>query len=222
MTHLSLNFATAKFDGILGMAFQKISVDNLPTVFDLTIQQAQVQKSSFSFFLTNKPGAVGSKLVLGGTNPAYYTGDFTYYKLKSDTYWLIAVDGQKFGTESVGPSNFNGIVDTGTSLMVGSKALVDPIIAKIGSSQEIDCSKISTLPDYILTIGGKTYNVPATQYILQITQMGQTQCLVGFQSISFPPSFGTTMIMGDVFIKYWYTEFDVGNQRVGFALAKQP
>lgn len=221
MTHLSLNFATASFDGILGMAWQKISVDNLPTVFDLTVQQKQLTVNSFSFFLTNKPGAEGSKLVLGGTNPAYYTGTFNYHKLKADSYWLITVANQQFAGAIVGPTNFNGIVDTGTSLMVGSTALVNPILQKIGSSQQIDCNLIKTLPDYILTIDGKTYNVPATQYILTINQMGQTQCIVGFQATNFPPSFGTTMIMGDVFLKYWYTEFDVGNDRVGFALAKQ-
>lgn len=222
MTHLSFNFAPAKFDGILGMAWQKISVDNLPTVFDLTVKQSKVTTPSFSFFLTNKANAEGSKLVLGGTNPAYYTGDFTYHKLKSENYWLIAVDSQSFGDEAVGPTSFNGIVDTGTSLMVGSTAIVKPIIDKIGSQQQIDCSMRQSLPDYNLTIDGKKYNVPATQYILEIKQFGQTQCLVGFQSIDFPPSFGPTLIMGDVFIKYWYTEFDVGQERVGFAQAKQP
>jgi cathepsin D len=222
MTHLSFNFATAKFDGILGMAWQKISVDGLKTVFDLTVDQKVVDTPSFSFFLTDKAGSAGSSLVLGGTNQKYYTGDFTYHKLKSENYWLIEVDSQMFGDKQMGPTTFNGIVDTGTSLMVGSKGIVQPIITAIGATQVIDCSKRQSLPDYTLTIGGKNYAVPATEYILEITQFGQTQCLVGFQAIDFPASFGPTLIMGDIFIKYWYTEFDVGKERVGFAKAVQP
>jgi cathepsin D len=221
MTHLSLNFATAKFDGILGMAWQKISVDNLPTVFDLTFAQNQVGANSFSFFLTNKPDSEGSKLVLGGTNQAYFTGPLTYVPLKDTNYWLIAVENQKWGPNPVGPSNFNGIVDTGTSLLVGSGTIVNPILAKIGATQNIDCTTAASLPDYTLTIGGNSFNVPNSQYILQINNFGQIQCVVGFSTIEFPPSFGPTLIMGDVFIKYWYTHFDVGQQRVGFAKANQ-
>jgi hypothetical protein len=34
-----LSFVVSHFDGILGMAWQKISVDGLPTVFDLMYEQ---------------------------------------------------------------------------------------------------------------------------------------------------------------------------------------
>jgi len=101
MTHLSFNFATAKFDGILGMGFQTISVDGLPTVFDLAVKAGVVDTASFSFYLTDKPNAVGSKLVLGGTNPAYYTGDFTYHDLEAENYWLININEIKIGGASV-------------------------------------------------------------------------------------------------------------------------
>lgn len=52
VTHLTANFAVAHFDGILGMAWAKISVDNIPTVFDQMISQGLVQEHSFSFYLT--------------------------------------------------------------------------------------------------------------------------------------------------------------------------
>lgn len=223
MTHLSLNFATAKFDGILGMGWHSISVLKLPTVFDQLVSQGAIEDNSFSFFLTDKPNAEGSALILGGVDEKFYTGEFTYHNLKAENYWLIDLADIKIGSTSVKPAGAtNGIVDTGTSLMVGTSEIIKPITDIIGATQEIDCDKISSLPDFSLTIDSQTYTLPASEYILKVTMFSQTQCLVGFQGINFPPSFGPTLIMGDSFIKYYYTHFDVGKMRVGFAKSVQP
>ena len=42
--------------------------------------------------------------------------------------------------------------------------------------------------------------------------------------MDLPPSMGDAMILGDVFIKYYYTHFDYNNGKpqVGFVRSKQP
>jgi cathepsin D len=220
MTKVSTNFIASKFDGILGMAFQKISVLGLPTVFDLMYDQGLISDKSFSFYLTQSESMPGSKLVLGGVNSQYYTGAIDYHNLIAENYWMIKVDSASVGGIRITINPFNGIVDTGTSLIVGSAEVIDLILLRIGKVGQVDCAKIAELPVVSFTIGGKKYDLPPQMYVLKVTdQQGDQQCILGFQPIKFPSSFGTTIILGDVFIKYYYTHFDEGKNRVGFAKA---
>lgn len=56
LNNIGVSFLASKFDGILGMGWEAISVDKLPLIFDLLYQQGQVEGNSFSFYLTKTAG----------------------------------------------------------------------------------------------------------------------------------------------------------------------
>lgn len=66
-------------------------------------------------------------------------------------------------------------------------------------------------------IGGQKYILTGKQYILNV----EGQCLSGFMGINLPDQLKGTWILGDVFIRVYYTVFDYAGGRVGFAPSKQ-
>jgi hypothetical protein len=83
-----------------------------------------------------------------------------------------------------------------------------------------DCSKIDSMPTLELKIANEDFTLAGKDYILQITQGGETQCLFGMQGIDIPAPAGPLWILGDVFLRKYYTLFDYEANRLGFALAK--
>ncbi|EDV29376.1 Lysosomal aspartic protease [Trichoplax sp. H2] len=219
-----LSFVAAKFDGILGMGYKQLSAERTNPVFVNMVQQGLVRKPVFSFYLNRKQGgAVGGELILGGSDPNYYSGQFNYVPLSRESYWQFAMDGGKVATgTTVCNGGCQAIADTGTTLIVGPPEDVQRIQQAIGAQNAggqytVDCSTISSLPTITFTINGVNYPLTGEQYIWQVTQQGQEQCISGFQGGVIGT--GPQWILGDVFIGVYYTEFDMGQNRLGFAKA---
>lgn len=209
VTHLSgLSFIAAKFDGILGMAWPRISVDNLPLVFDLLYKQGKVQGNSFSFYLTKDAGTPGSAMVLGGVNTAYAASEFKYYPLVSETYWLVNMSDVVFnGTSFKTNSTLMAIIDTGTSVIAGPTKVVEDMLKSFGPGKEkkVDCNTIDQQPDLVFKFGGDEYVLKGRDYILKVTSGAQSECIVGVIGLDLPPQLGESFILGDSFIKTFYT-----------------
>jgi len=227
-----LSFVAAKFDGILGMGFPGLAVLDVIPPFNTMVNQGVVDPV-FSFWLSRDPEAeVGGEMILGGSDPSYYEGEMTYIEVDSyPGYWKIAMGGIQVGGETMGCSgDCVAIVDTGSSLLVGPVDEVHTINRAIGGLELIpgtgeyfvDCKTIDDLPDIDFMLNGTPFTLSGRDYVLEITQQqqpGQTQCISGFMGLDFPPQMAGWWILGDVFIGKFYTEFDMGNERVGFAKA---
>jgi len=215
---LGLGYALGKFDGILGMGFQNISVDHIPTVFQTLVKEGAVKQGLFGFYLgNNMPG----ELTLGGTDSNHYTGDLQYVPVTSDTYWATKLDSLDYNGKPV-TTTTKVILDTGTSILAGPSADVKKLADAAGATPirpgeyTIDCSKAASLPDVTVTMSGKSFTLKGTDYVIN----AGSACLFGFTGIDVPAPMGPLWIMGDVFIRKYYTVFDMDQNRLGFALAK--
>jgi len=224
-----VSFVAARFDGILGMGFPGLAVLDVMPPFNTMVNQGKVDPV-FSFWLNRDPEAeLGGEMILGGSDPAFYEGEFTYVDVDSvPGYWKISMGGIMLENEVLGcTESCTAIVDTGSSLLVGPTDQVHTINRRIGGLELIpgtgeyfvDCTKIDSMPPIDFMLGDTAFTLSARDYVLEVTQAGQTQCISGFMGLDFSPSMANWWILGDVFIGKFYTEFDMGNERVGFATA---
>lgn len=217
---LGMAYSIGKFDGILGMGFTSISVGGVPTIFEEAIKQNAVDQPVFAFYLgDNEDG----ELTFGGYDSAKFEGDLKYVDLEAATYWEIALDSIEAGSYKKDSSDgkITAIVDSGTSLMTGPRAEVTKLAAAVGATANlvgeytIDCAKVPDLPDVVFTVGGTEYSIPGEKTVLKA---GNT-CLFAFMALDIPAP-GPQWIMGDVFMREYYTVFNYHDKTIGFAKAK--
>jgi len=216
-------FSVGKFDGIVGMGWSQISVLGIPTVFNNAITQKLVDSPVFSFYLGKNDGQDG-ELYLGGTNPAHYTGQLVYIPIIAQGYWEVQLDAFRLGSESISTAK-HAVLDSGTSIAAGPTKEVQAFAQKIGAFPLIpgrewivDCKKAATLPVLTIVLAGQTFTLNGTEYTVNIQD---TMCLFGFTAVDIPAPHGPLWILGDLFLRKYYTVYDYGNGgRVGLALAR--
>ncbi|KAI9845420.1 MAG: Vacuolar protease A [Sclerophora amabilis] len=219
-----LAFAFGRFDGIMGLGFDTISVNQIVPPFYNMIDQGLLDEPTFSFYLsdTNEGEGDESEAMFGGINKDHYTGDVTYLPLKRKAYWEVDMDAITFGDATAELDNTGAILDTGTSLIALPSTLSELLNKEIGAKKSyngqytVECDKRDSLPDLTFTLTGYNFTITSYDYILEV----QGSCISAFMGFDIPEPVGPLAILGDAFLRKWYSIYDLEKGAVGLAQAK--
>lgn len=218
------------WDGIVGMmnkrngsVFQNLVNAGLDPLFSIYFAPKSVNNGA-------------GELTLGGINSNRYTGNLNYFPLAfpNQNLWQLnstglTVNGQ---TTSLLSTPQTWIFDSGTSNMVLPKNLTEAIYAQISSeivpvgtlgAYGIACSKISSLSAQIAITftdaSGAAHQlvVPSDELNVGPFNASDTSSTAMCQTlINADDQF---LIAGASLLKHWYSVWDQGNSRMGFAAA---
>lgn len=172
-----------------------------------------------SFYLSNDAARSGS-VVFGAMDTTKFTGPMTFVKVNSASYWQFNFAGARFSVAGVqgdaAGGIANAIADTGTTLMIMATPVAKAINAALGATSYsrgvynfADCKRAKAGAPLILTMNGQQYSIPASIY-----------ALVGTDGTCYSGITGgaeSQVILGDSFLRAYYSVFDKENGQIGFA-----
>lgn len=215
-----LAFAFGRFDGILGLGYDSISVNGIVPPFYNMLKDKSLDEPVFAFYLGNTDQE--SEVVFGGVDEDHYEGKVTKLPVRRKAYWEVELNEIKFGKSSAKLEDTGAIVDTGTSLIALPTTLAELLNSQIGAKKgyngqySIECEKRDGLPDLTFNLAGKDFTIGPYDYILEV----QGSCISALFGMDFPEPVGPLVILGDAFLRRWYSIYNVGDNTVGLAKAK--
>ncbi|KAJ7641909.1 acid protease [Roridomyces roridus] len=178
VTSLSSSFAGDPTDGILGLAFPAISNLNANPFFVTANNQGSTKANLFSFYLASS----GSELYLGGTDSSKFTGSIEYHPIDTSAgYWTttgasVSING------ATASSNFDAIIDSGTTLVYGPPSVIKTFYSKISGSKVYDSSEGATAGNLLDTESSVPYGaltVPSWVAGLRVPARARTELPCG-------------------------------------------
>jgi len=238
VTSVSSNFINPNqpMEGILGFGFRAGSSSQLPTLLDNLFSQGRISHKMFSFYLASGDGyylsdtRATSELIIGQPDDTLYKGPLFWTPVLyagEPQMWFIRMDKLTIGKTTLNICGFwqtpcVALPDTGTSFISVPAARWESVISYITAGRS-DCrvdyfrnvmcmNGPSGLPSMTFQIDSHELVLTADQYMLPNNQLA-------IQSLS--PQFADIdlFILGDPFLRSFYTVFDADKLRVGFANA---
>ncbi|CAI7723053.1 aspartic protease PM4 [Plasmodium vivax India VII] len=212
-------YSSVEFDGILGLGWKDLSIGSIdPIVVELK-NQNKIDNALFTFYLPVHDVHAGY-LTIGGIEEKFYEGNITYEKLNHDLYWQIDLD-VHFGKQTMEKANV--IVDSGTTTITAPSEFLNKFFANL------NVIKVPFLPFYVTTCDNKemptlefksannTYTLEPEYYMNPILEVDDTLCMITMLPVDIDSN---TFILGDPFMRKYFTVFDYDKESVGFAIAK--
>ncbi|XP_018406490.1 PREDICTED: lysosomal aspartic protease-like [Cyphomyrmex costatus] len=214
----------ANYDGILGMCYPLRTTEGIMPFLTNMFQQDLLSRPVFSFYLKGYSSLIDSELIIGGSDPYLYDGELTYVSVTNEGYWHFNMDQIYMGRSKICFYNCEqAIADMSISWIIGPTMQIEAINRYIGlqinGETIVNCNKIYDLPSIYFVISGKPFKLSSVDYIIKFKQYNDTTCMSVFKDTVLYED-NPMWILGNPFLRQYYTEFDMENNRVGFAPAK--
>jgi pepsin A len=229
-----------------------MSANGVTPFFDNVIQQNVMGRNEFAFYF-NSDDKAGNGIFWGGVDPSFYEGEIRMFPVTQPYYWAVDLHKFMIGNKelSVGspmdqfmdsplnPLNMAAksldlnrkpklIVDSGTTYFTAENGLYQKIMSILKSAP---CNQVSDathppLTYQLVDAEGKIQDfvIPSDEYM--VSDEGGHFCEPAFMKIDIPKKYGPGMLLGEVFMRNYFTVFDRGDgdvskARIGFARAKK-
>jgi len=209
-------FADFSFDGVLGLALPSMAQSPNFSLMGQLAQRGALKRPLFSVFLSEVEGEI-SEVTFGDIVDEHMASELFWVPVTGTAgYWEVRIeditlDGKKQGI----CKDCKVAVDTGTSQLAGPTEIIQDLTRALGARS--DCSNYKSLPKLGFIIGGRILSLAPSEYM---TNSEGTYCDVSLMSIDVPPPRGPLFVFGIPFLTKYYSVYDHGTNRVGFAVAR--
>jgi hypothetical protein len=235
-------FGNIEFDGIAvnitqGLAFNQLS-GGYPTLVENMYTSIAIEQKSFAVFLNFQEGSEDSNIMFGGYDLAKYSLNTSFNSLPvtNTGYWSVFLSRVTVGGNSLNITASQALIDTGTSLLALTYNDYVIVMNQIIASQPVNaCSydryyglmycncksgDVSGFLAMTATLGAYDFDITPRMYLS--TQLGNgDECHVFIQAANLYIRGQYSWILGDVFIRGYYLNFDMDNMVIGIATGAQ-
>lgn len=217
-------------DGLLvttrqGLGFNPLS-DGQPTLVETLKQQGVIPRALFGIFLSNSEygadwSARSTSFISFGS---YNLSAYSYSKelvhiplIPGEGHWTVSLDALLIDDIDVLDVSSSAIIDTGTSYLVGPQQEVEMLIKALPATckfinYSLICPCNAHLPTLTFVMNQHKFVVSPEMYVVQSGEA----CLVLIE-----PAYMDFWVLGDVFIRGYYSVFDMDNLEMAFAPVKE-
>lgn len=215
-------------DGILGLGFKSMSFGGIQPFFDRVIEQKLLMHNEFAFYI-NVDRSQASALLWGGVDRDLFDGPIRMFPVIQEHYWAVELLDFRVGNTSLLTSKAGSqtvdhvIFDTGTQFFTAPSDLHSALLSRFPRAP---CEQAKSYPPltYVLRgSDGDTFDLEISPSTYLVAAHGL--CRLAFSNIEMPASFGPAMMLGEHFMRHFFTVFSRGDgspgaARVGVAPAR--
>lgn len=218
MTQMSQAISRFPYDGILGVGMPQGSLDNRFNFMGNLVETGSLARNRFAIWMANDFDTESSELMFG---------DLAEERIGSEVIWLpvsrydtgmwqatmedIAVDNMP--THLCGTDGCQAAFDTGTNAIAAPAEYIETLLAQLDIKQ--DCSNYDSLPLLGFKFHGHILNIDKWDYVKRVGP----HCFHQFMALDLTGQKKDLMLLGDPFLKRYFSIFDRDSLKIGLALS---
>lgn len=226
-------FLGAPFAGIIGLGFPSLAAAQSIPFFDNLMKKKMLKKNIFSIYMSNNEN-INGEIIFGQVDKKYMLSNFTFFNVTSDAYWQIELTGMKINNQTIDiceslikiKGKCGIAIDTGTSLIAGPSEEIDKILNSLDIKE--DCSNYNSLKPISIIFENKEFLLYPRDYVIKneeseyigfLSNEKNSYCTPAFMKLDVPEPRGPIFVLGDTFLRNYYSVFDRDEKKVGFSVA---